>query len=89
MLFRSTLEIPVLYYIGYEVLIKAEEEVQSLTTYESPNGLVQVNLPLVEKGEVTIRYVGTWVQDYSRIISILAWLGFGIYLWLKRKEIVN
>ena len=83
------LEIPVLYYIGYEVLLKTDDEIQSLTPYESLNGLVQVDLPQISEGMVTIRYVGTWVQDYSRIFSTTLWILFIAYLWIKRKEIVN
>lgn len=83
------LEIPVLYYIGYEVLLKTDDEIQSLTPYESLNGLVQVDLPQISVGMVTIRYVGTWVQDYSRIFSTTLWILFIACLWIKRKEIVN
>ncbi len=83
------LEIPVLYYIGYEVKLMSGEHTWILPMVESTNGLVQVSLPNVESGTVTIRYVGTWVQDTSRIVSFITWFGFMITVWLKRKEIVN
>lgn len=67
---NTTLELPYIYYLGYNIQIEQNGQTLTLETFESSNGFVAVNLPNTESGKITVKYTGTTIMQISYIISI-------------------
>lgn len=76
----NSLELPLLYYKGYQATIKDNE----LEVYESDNGLVLINIGSINNGVINVGYGGTTVQLMSKIISLISVIGFIVLI--KRGE---
>ncbi len=77
-------ETPILYYNGY----KAMSSDTLLSISKSKNGFIKVKLPNnIEKGIIQISYEGTTVQRITNWISLITFLIFSVYIFLKRKTI--
>ncbi len=69
------IELPYIYYIGYNVKYEDESgNINTAKTFESDNGFVEITLP---KGntKVTVNYTGTSLMKISYTISIITLLG--------------
>lgn len=66
------LELPYIYYPGYSVTIGDKK----IKTYESENGLVEIQLENEESGTIEVEYKGTVLSKITWVISILATLVF-------------
>lgn len=69
---QTTIELPYIYYLGYEVKVKANEnnKITKLETFESENGFVAINVSNLENAKIEVSYEGTFIMKFSRIISI-------------------
>ncbi|MBQ9958761.1 MAG: hypothetical protein IJP01_00235, partial [Oscillospiraceae bacterium] len=77
------LEMPLIYYYGYSAV---DEDGQTLAVRPSWRGYLEVMHPN-EQGTVTVTYKKTAVQQFSPLLSVFVWVGFGIYyVAQKRKE---
>lgn len=67
----TKIELPYIYYLGYEAVIEQEEEEIKLETYETENGFVGVIVPALEEGTLQVHYEGSIGMKVSAWISIL------------------
>lgn len=87
---NTILELPYIYYLGYDVsIIRNDGKVEKLTTSESDNGFIQIQLNEAQEGTITVKYTGTVIMKVSTIISILAFTIFILYItrtfsWKKK-----
>lgn len=82
---NNSLELPLLYYKGYKALNNEKEE---LNVYQTDNGLVGVDVDTSD-GIIYVSYGGTKIQKLSKIISIMTMIIFAIYLYLKKRGVVD
>ncbi len=75
---KVKIELPRLFYYGYE--IKNEND-EVINYYENENGFIEV---IVNSGEYSVSYVGTFLEKASDYISIITVGGFIIYIIFKR-----
>ncbi len=85
---EAKLELPYIYYLGYEVTLEQQGKKEALKPYETENGFVGVTLENVEEGILEVHYTGTSLMKFSAMVSILGVVGLvGKYvLALKRKN---
>lgn len=82
---NNSLELPLLYYKGYKALNNEKEE---LNVHQTDNGLVGVDVDTSD-GIIYVSYGGTKIQKLSKIISIMTMIIFAIYLYLKKRGVVD
>lgn len=68
---ESEIEIPYIYYIGYNVTLEVNGEKTKLETYETEKGFVGVKVPILENGKIEVEYKGTIIMNLSSFISII------------------
>lgn len=76
---NTKVELPYIYYLGYEVILKKEDKVIKLETYETENGFLGTTLPQMQEGILELHYEGTLKMKLSMAISVLG-IGLGIFL---------
>lgn len=76
---NTTLELPYIYYLGYNIQIEQNGQILTLETFEYSNGFVAVNLPNTEDGKITVKYTGTTIMQISYIVSIITFISIVIY----------
>lgn len=82
----SILELPYLYYPGYEVILKQADIETKLEVFESDYGFIEIKLPSnVEKAEISVTYKGTTLEKISYIISLIAVTAFIIYVIYSKR----
>lgn len=74
------IELPYIYYIGYNVKLNDEE----ITITETENGFLEINIPEQKTGTIKVEYTGTTVMNVTKIISIFSTLIFIIYCFRNR-----
>ena len=77
-----SLELPYIYYPGYEV--RADGEI--LKTYETENGFLGCDLPSGDDLTLEVAYRGTDNSKVATIISVLGTLLLIIYIWKMERE---
>ncbi len=77
---NTTLELPYIYYLGYNIQIEQNGQTLTLETFESSNGFVAVNLPNTESGKITVKYTGTTIMQISYIVSIITFISIVVCL---------
>ena len=80
----TTLELPYLYYLGYEVKINGNK----INYFESNNGFIAIKIDEdMSQADVTVSYTGTTLEKVSYVISLLAFMEFiGYLIKEKRKQ---
>lgn len=68
---ETKLELPYIYYLGYEVTLKQNGKTTKLDTYETENGFVGVTIPVLENANLQVHYEGTFVMKVSLGLSVL------------------
>lgn len=68
---ETKLELPYIYYLGYEVTLKQNGKTTKLDTYETENGFVGVTIPVLENANLQVHYEGTFVMKVSFGLSVL------------------
>ena len=66
------IELPYIYYLGYEVKLHKNGEIIKLKTYETDNGFVGVTIPILEEGKIEFSYEGTTLMKISSYVSIVS-----------------
>ena len=86
---ETKLELPYIYYLGYEVTLEKDGEIIKLDTYETENGFVGVTIPVLEEANLQVHYEGTILMKISAIVSIIGVIILIILLFtsnlIKRK----
>ena len=67
----TIVELPYIYYLGYNVVIEENKKAATLQTFETENGFVGVKLPQTQNGMLSVKYEGTTAMKISRILSII------------------
>lgn len=87
----TKLELPYIYYSGYEVILIEDNKETKVVTNESKNGFVEICLKQkIDKGKIIVRYSGTTIMKVSTIISIFGFTGIVLYSCIninKRKSL--
>lgn len=77
----TILELPYIYYLGYEVIITGNNQQFKLRTFESDNGFVAIQLNEdLQNAEISVEYKGTILEKVSYVISAMVLIGFIIYV---------
>jgi hypothetical protein len=79
-----TLELPRLYYIGYEIKAIYEDSEEILDYQENNNGFIEINVN--KNAIIEVDYKGTKEEIIGNIISVITTILFGIYIIFKRGE---
>lgn len=76
---KAKLELPYIYYLGYTVRFDG----MIMDTFETENGFLGCEIGKNENGTLEITYTGTKIMNGTKIVSIIAFLGYIIYVWKK------
>ena len=69
---NTVLELPYLYYMGYNIEVRYDEQEYNKIKYEeSDNGFMQIRLKEAENIEVKIEYRGTVIEKLGYVISVV------------------
>lgn len=83
----SILELPYLYYPGYEAILRESNTETKLEVFESEYGFIAIKLPSnLENVEISVEYKGTILEKISYIISIIAIVTFIGYIAYNKKS---
>lgn len=66
---ETILELPYLYYLGYEATVNYNGEQYKLKTFESDNGFVAIQLNDLQDAEIFVEYKGTTLEKVAYAIS--------------------
>lgn len=83
---ETKLELPYIYYLGYEVTLKQNGEVKKLETYETDKGFVGVTIPVLEEANLQVHYEGTMLMKVSSGISILGLILLIIKIIIEKRK---
>lgn len=75
---ETVVELPYIYYPGYEVTVSGEE----VEAFESDNGFLAISLNEAQDYIITVQYTGTTIMNITKIISVISLLGFVIYIFV-------
>ena len=67
----TVVELPYIYYLGYNVVIEENKKSANLQTFETENGFVGVKLPETQNGTLSAHYEGTNLMKVTYATSIL------------------
>lgn len=76
------LELPLIYYKGYE----AYDEKTEIETFKTENGLLGIKLNNKKTGTINVSYKGTKLSKISKITSLVSLAAFTIYITKKVKH---
>lgn len=68
---ETEIELPYIYYLGYNVKLENKGKKKTLKTFETENGFVGVRVSNVEKETLKVKYTGTPIMYISRFISVI------------------
>ena len=71
---NAKLELPYIYYLGYDVTLKTDNKTEKIDIEESENGFLQINLNNVDKGVIVVKYKGTAIMKAAYLISFITFL---------------
>lgn len=83
---ETKIELPYIYYLGYEVDLEQNGEITKLKTYETDNGFVGVTIPSLDEGKIEVHYEGTILMKISSGISILGLVLLVFKIILKQRK---
>ena len=75
------LELPLIYYKGYEAKINKT----NLETFKTENGFVAVRVNDIKEGKINVKYTGTKLAKITKIISSLSIAAITVYIIRKEK----
>ena len=82
----SMLELPYLFYPGYNVVLQYDDNEIKLETSESENGFIKITIPEnIEEGKIIAYYTGTTLEKIAYIVSEISIIIFVIYIIYFRK----
>lgn len=82
----TKLELPYIYYLGYDVTLEVNNTKKKLETYETENGFIGVTVPVLENAKIVVKYEGTNIMKISAFVSIITLIicvGFSIRKKMK------
>ncbi len=83
---NTVLELPYIYYLGYEANLVQGENREKLNLTESENGFIEIKLENdVQDGKIIVNYKGTLIMKISMAISIISFSLFVLYACYTKK----
>ena len=82
----TIIELPYIYYLGYNVTLEQNGEIVELEEFETENGFLGVKLPVVQNASIKVNYTGTVIMKITRIISILGTIFFLFSIIIVNRE---
>lgn len=88
---ETKIELPYIYYLGYSVTLNKDGEIQKIDTYETDNGFIGIKVPILENAKIEVKYTGTNIMNFSKLISIVGvcFIIFDIIYGHKQQNINN
>ena len=83
---ETMLELPYIYYLGYEVKSIQDNKQIYFDTFESENGFIKIDVSNIENAKIEVCYTGTFIMKFSRVISIIGIIALFI-LKIRNKEL--
>ena len=83
---ETNIELPYIYYLGYEACLEQNGETTKLKTYETDNGFVGVTIPILEEANLKVHYEGTMLMKITAVISILAVIILEVIVILDKRK---
>ena len=84
---KTELELPFLFYPGYTVKLEYESKEILLEAVESDYGFLKITIPEdIEEGTIIVDYTATTLEKVSYIISLVAIIGFAVYIIKYRRK---
>lgn len=91
---ETTIELPRIYYLGYEATLEENENKEKLDLYMNDRGFLETKIN--SNGILILKYKGTIAMRIANVVSIVTLIGIGCYVvvWyifkrVKRKNLVN
>ncbi len=81
---QVVLELPRLYYLGYEIKASYDGKEEIISYIENKNGFIEINLE--KSAIIEVNYTGTKETKIGTIISLITIIGFGIFIIFKKGE---
>jgi len=81
---HTTLEIPLIYYIGYSAYLTSGDTTVLLPIERTETSLMSINLEAYKEGKIHFYYQGTRIQKISTYISLLTGFLFVLFYGFKR-----
>lgn len=84
------LELPRLYYMGYNIDLIVDGKKEKINYYENENGFIEIKLN--ESGILEIKYIGTSLNQIANVVSIITIISGGILyyaFYIRKNKIKN
>lgn len=81
----SQIELPSLFYVGWNAKIINGSENIKINTFETENGFVGLEIPDQFKGTINVQFSGTKYTKIAYLISLISILLFIIYIWKSKR----
>lgn len=83
------IELPLIYYLGYEVAYYNGDEKNILPISRGNNNIIRVDLQGYDEGKILVNYKGTRLQKITQYISCISLILFIIYLFYSNNNWVT
>lgn len=83
---KTEIELPYIYYLGYEVKLITQDSVEKIDVFESKNGFVAVQLPQVDNAKIEVLYSGTNLTKISYFLSFVGLVLLVCYIITNNKK---
>ena len=80
------IELPYIYYLGYEARLENNNTITKLNIEESDKGFLCVKLDNVEQGTITVKYAGTTLMKISYVLSCIGIAGLVFYIYKCKRN---
>ena len=84
---ENHLEVPAVYYLGYEAVL--QENGEKLSVCPSEDGWLEIDISNISEGNIIVKYAGTWVQKVSSWISVLFFVGVCFKLYFGKRLLTS
>ena len=91
---ETTIELPRIYYLGYEATLEENENKEKLDLYMNDRGFLETKIN--SNGILILKYKGTIAMRIANVVSIVTLIGIACYVvvWyifkrVKRKNLIN
>ena len=68
----AKIELPYIYYLGYEVTLNQNGKIQKLDTFETEYGFLGTQIPENTNGILQVSYTGTALMKVTKVISLIS-----------------
>lgn len=84
---NTILELPYLYYLGYNININIDGKNQNIKYFESDNGFIAISISYdIDTSDVSIDYTGTILEKIAYLISFIGFTTLIIYIVQFKKQ---